>query len=214
MGLLSVLAYNWWVGAALAGLVSSPDGMFSDLEATGVPHAQIFERLDILAGVLICAGLLTRGRPAAGRRREWTLLMAFGVSGIIGGMFPYACPEGKDERCRSAEWAFQLPFHHYVHMVSGIAEFAFATLAIWLMWRRLRDAARGIWRTVAATLVTGLAVGYPALAVSYLADRWDAPVEAFFFLLFALLVGTVLCEPEHEAQAVVPADAAAADSPV
>jgi hypothetical protein len=198
MGLLSVLAYNWWVGAALAGLVTSPDGMFSDLEATGVPHAVIFERLDVLAGLLIVGGLLLRGSPtAAQQRREWRLLIAFGAAGVIGGLFPYACPEGKDDRCRDAEWHFRLPLHHYVHMLSGIAEFAFITLAIILMWRRLRTD-RGLWHGVAAGLASGLAVGYPALALSYLSDRWDAPVEAFFFVLFAGMVAAVFLEPDAE----------------
>lgn len=200
MGLLSVLAYNWWVGAAIAGLVTSPDGMFSDLEATGVPHAAIFERLDVLSGLLIVGGLLLRGSPTAAQRRtEWRLLIAFGAAGVIGGLFPYACPEGKDDVCREAEWHFQLPLHHYVHMVSGIAEFAFITVAIVLMWRRLRGDRPGVARTVALALASGLAVGYPALALSYLSDRWDAPVEAFFFVLFAGMVAAVFLEPDGPA---------------
>lgn len=199
LGLIGVAAYNWWVYAALSGLVASPDGMFSDLEAVGQSHAVLFGRLDVLSGVLTCAALLLRGVPAAlDRRREWGLLMGFGVAGVVGGLFPYACPEGKDGACRSAEWAFQLPFHHYVHMGSGIVEFALVTLAILLMWRRLAPTAPGTWRRVAGSLAAGLAVGYPALAGSYLLDRWDAPVEAFFFVLFAGMLAAAFLEPEPQ----------------
>lgn len=201
LGLLSVVTYNWWVGAALAGLVTSPDGMFSDLEATGVRHAHIFERLDIASGILVCVGLLILRAPADhDRRREWWLLIAFGLSGIIGGLFPYACPEGKNDLCRDAEWHFELPLHHYIHMVSGIFEFAFATIAIICMWRRLRAAAESAWRRTGELLALGLVVGYPALALSYLTDRWDAPVEAFFFVLFAVLVGAAFLEPREQDQ--------------
>ncbi|HJQ04238.1 MAG TPA: DUF998 domain-containing protein [Nocardioides sp.] len=199
LGLLSVLTYNWWVGAVAVGLMPSPDGMFSDLEATGVPHASVFEHLDVASGLLICVGLMVLGPPVANERvREWKLLMGFGLAGVIGGMYPYACPEGRDDACRAAEWTFQLPLHHYIHMVSGIAEFGFATLAIVLIWRRLHDGAVHVWSTTASALAIGLLVGYPALALSYLIDRWDAPVEAFFFVLFAGVVAMVFLEPDAD----------------
>lgn len=198
LGVIGVATYNWWVYAALNGMVTSPDGMFSDLEADGVPHAALFGHLDVISGLLICASLLLRGAPLShARRLEWRLMLGFGVAGIVGGLFPYACPEGKDDACRQAEWSFQLPLHHYIHMVSGIVEFALVTLAILAMWRRLIHTAPDLWRRVAGALAAGLAIGYPALAGSYLLDRWDAPVEAFFFVLFAAMLAAALLEPEH-----------------
>lgn len=219
LGLIGLAAYNWWIYAAFGGLVGSPDGMFSDLEANGVPHAVLFGRLDVVAGVLICLSLMLRGMPhASDRRQEWGLLMGFGVAGIVGGLSPYACPEGRDSACRRAEWAFQLPLHHYVHMGSGIVEFALITLAVALMWRRLRVTPPGLWRRVAATLGISLVVGYPALAGSYLLDRWDAPVEAYFFAVFAAMFAATLLEPEADqprierARATSPAIASSSSS--
>lgn len=198
LGLLSVPAYNWWVGAIVAGLVTSPDGMFSDLEAVGEPHATLFSRLDILSGALVVLGLLLLGAPSTRERaREWKLMIGFGATGVIGGMYPYACPEGRDNACREAEWTFRLPLHHYVHMVSGILEFALVTLTVVLMWRRLRDTAPSPWRTISGILAAMLAIGYPAIAASYLLDRFDAPVEALFFLVFAGAVAAVCLEPDQ-----------------
>jgi hypothetical protein len=205
LGLLSVPAYNWWVGAIVAGLVSSPDGMFSDLEAFGEPHAELFSRLDVLSGALVVLGLLMMGAPSTPERvREWRLMIGFGVTGVIGGFYPYACPEGRDDACRQAEWTFQLPLHHYVHMVSGIAEFALVTLAVALMWRRLRDGAPGVWRSLAGLLAAMLAIGYPAIAASYLVDRFDAPVEALFFLVFAGAVVATCLEPDADRGRMLP----------
>ena len=53
-------------------------------------------------------------------------LVAFAVSGAVGGQFSYACPEGLSASCRAAEWRLALPHHHYVHVLAGIAEFVFA----------------------------------------------------------------------------------------
>ena len=71
-------------------------------------------------------------------RREWKWLMAFALAGAIGGRYPYACAEGLSETCRQMEWHLQLPVHHYVHVVSGIAEFATLTVAAAIAMRRTR----------------------------------------------------------------------------
>lgn len=198
LGLLSLALYNWWIGAVLTHQVTSPDGMFSDLEAIGQPHATLFSRLDVASGALTILALLLVGLPSARDRvREWWLMIGFGATGVIGGMYPYACPEGRDPVCREAEWTFQLPLHHYVHMGAGIVEFALVTLTVALMWRRLRDAPPSTWRVVVGLLGAMLMVGYPAIACSYLLDRWDAPVEALFFLVFAGAVATVCLEPDQ-----------------
>ncbi|GAB2985670.1 hypothetical protein GCM10027076_24720 [Nocardioides montaniterrae] len=197
LGLLSIPAYNWWIGAIAAGMVTSPDGMFSDLEAVGQPHATLFGRLDMVSGALVVLGLLLMGAPRTSERlREWKLMLGFGVTGVIGGMYPYACPEGRDDACRDAEWSLQLPLHHYVHMASGIVEFALITMTVALMWRRVRDAAPSPFRSFVGLLGAMLAIGYPAIACSYLLDRFDAPVEALFFMVFAGAVAATVLEPE------------------
>ena len=95
---------------------------------------------DMAAGMLMVAALLVRGsaRPH-GVRREWKWMVAFAVAGAVGGRFPYACSEGLSAACRALEWHLQLPLHHYIHVVSGIAEFATLTTAAVIAMRRTRN---------------------------------------------------------------------------
>jgi len=136
----AVAAYNWWVVVLFVpGLMPSINGFFSDLEATGRPHADLMSDADMLAGVLLLAALLLRGPFSRGvARREWAWMVTFAVVGAVGGRFPYACSEGLSATCRQMEWHLQLPAHHYVHVVSGITEFVTLTVATVLATRRTR----------------------------------------------------------------------------
>ena len=138
VGVIGLVLYNWWLGALVhGGIVSSPDALFSDLEASGGRYAVVFSRLDIAAGVVLLVALALRGRwGVTGLRPEWWLLLVFAAAGAVGGFFPYSCPEGVNAVCRTAEWEFQLPWRQYVHVAAGIVEFAAATLAIVLARRR------------------------------------------------------------------------------
>ena len=140
LGVGGVLAYNWWVVVPFVpGLMPSANGFFSDLEATGRPHAALMSDADLVAGVLLVTALLLRGSTSRhGVRREWKWLVAFALAGAIGGRYPYACAEGLSEACRQMEWHLQLPVHHYVHVISGIAEFATVTTAAVIAMRRTR----------------------------------------------------------------------------
>jgi hypothetical protein len=189
------VAYNWWVVVPFVpGLMPSVNGFFSDLEATGRPHAQLMSDADMLAGLLRVAGLLLRGPFSGGEvRREWKWMVAFAVAGGIGGRFPYACSEGLSASCRAMEWHLQLPLHHYIHVVAGIAEFATLTVAAVLAMRRTTGQATRAARMY-RLLVRVLVVAYPLLAAVYLTDRLGTLVEPIFFAVFTAMVLTEVFE--------------------
>lgn len=184
-----VVAYNWWVVVPFVpGLMPSVNGFFSDLEATGRPYASDMAHADILAGILMLTALALRGPLAAGSvRREWKWMVAFAVAGAVGGRYTYACAEGLSAACRSAEWHLRLPVHHYVHVVSGITEFATLTVAAALATGRTRGQATAVARLY-SRIWTALLVGYPCLAVAYLLDKLGTLVEPYFFVLFSVMV--------------------------
>ena len=196
VGVAGVLAYNWWVVVPFVpGLMPSANGFFSDLEATGRPHAALMSDADLVSGVLLVAALLLRGSTArTGVRREWKWLMAFAVTGAIGGRYSYACSEGLSAACRQMEWHLQLPVHHYIHVLSGIAEFVTLTTAsVLAMQRTRRD---GTWEArLYSGVVKVLVVGYPFLGLVYLTDRLGTLVEPVFFIAFSAMMVGELFEP-------------------
>jgi len=198
VGAVGIALYNWWVVVALhTHLLTTPDELFSDLEATGGHDASLLQHLDLTAGLVLVAALLLRGRRGpTGPRAEWPWLVAFAVSGALGGHFAYVCPEGTSASCRSAEWRLALPPHHYVHVLAGIAEFATATTAVYLAWQRTRAVERP---TTLAIRWTGraLVVAYPFLALAYLTDRMGALVEPVFFVCFSAIALIELAEPDR-----------------
>jgi hypothetical protein len=199
LGAAGVLAYNWWaVVPFVPGLMPSANGFFSDLEATGRPHAVLMSDADLLAGVLLAAALFLRGSRAHGAvRKEWKWLVAFAVAGAIGGRYPYACAEGLSEACRQLEWHLQLPIHHYVHVASGITEFATLTGAAVIAMRRTRHQ-HSTEARIYEGLVKVLAVGYPFLGLVYLTDRLGTLVEPIFFVTFSIMLLAEVFEPVGE----------------
>jgi hypothetical protein len=196
LGVAGVVAYNWWVVVPFVpGLMPSVNGFFSDLEATGRPHAGLMSDADFASGVLMVAALLLRGSLARnGIRKEWKWMVAFAVAGAVGGRYTYACSEGLSAACRSMEWRLQLPIHHYVHVFSGIAEFATLTAAVLIARRRTRHETTresAVYRWVLRSLL----VGYPLLGLVYLTDRLGTLVEPIFFVAFSVMVLTELFEP-------------------
>jgi Protein of unknown function (DUF998) len=196
LGVAGVVAYNWWVVVPFVpGLMPSVNGFFSDLEATGRPHADLMADADFAAGVLMVAALLLRGSLARnGIRKEWKWMVAFAVAGAVGGRYTYACSEGLSAACRSMEWHLQLPIHHYVHVVSGIAEFATLTAAVLIARARTRHESTHESK-VYVWLLRTLLIGYPLLGLVYLTDRLGTFVEPIFFVAFSAMVLTELFEP-------------------
>ena len=196
LGVAGVVAYNWWVVVPFVpGLMPSVNGFFSDLEATGRPHAALMSDADFCAGLLLLAAFLLRGSTSRhGVRREWKWMVAFALAGAIGGRYPYACAEGLSAACRQLEWHLQLPLHHYVHVVSGIAEFATLTTAAVIAWRRTRHEGT-LEARVYAAVVTVLLIGYPLLGLVYITDRLGTLVEPIFFVAFSTMVLAELFEP-------------------
>jgi hypothetical protein len=196
LAVAGVVAYNWWVVVPFVpGLMPSVNGFFSDLEATGRPHASLMSDADMAAGVLMVVALLLRGSGSRnGPRREWKWMIAFAVAGAVGGRFPYACSEGLSATCRAKEWDLQLPVHHYIHVVAGIAEFAFLTTAALMAMRRTRgDGTRQ--SRLYADIVKVLVVSYPILGLVYLTDRLGTLVEPVFFIAFSAMLLAEVFEP-------------------
>jgi TRAP-type uncharacterized transport system fused permease subunit len=142
-----------------------------------------------------------------GRRSEWPWLIAFAVSGAVGGKFAYACPEGLSASCRAAEWRLALPHHHYVHVAAGIAEFLFGTVAVYMAWQRTRPTKSAVSRTV-RWIGRVLVIAYPVLGFAYLTDRFGAFVEPVFFTCFSVMVAVELLEadrrfPSHPSAVIV-----------
>ena len=195
-----VVAYNWWVVVPFVpGLMPSVNGFFSDLEVAGRPHAAQMSDADMAAGLLMLAALLLRGPVARhGVRREWTWMVAFAVAGTVGGRFPYACSEGLSATCRSLEWHLSLPPHHYIHVVSGIAEFGTLTTAAVIAMLRTRNDGTRVSQ-IYAGIVKVLAVSYPFLGLVYLTDRLGTFVEPIFFIAFSLMLLAEVFEPTGRA---------------
>ncbi len=196
VGVAGVLAYNWWVVVPFVpGLMPSVNGFFSDLEASGRPHAPLMSDADLIAGVLMAAALLLRGSNAGGAvRKEWKWLMLFAIGGAVGGRYPYACAEGLSATCRTLEWHLQLPIHHYVHVVAGITEFATLTTAALIAMRRTRGQGT-IEARIYSGLVKVLAIGYPFLGLAYLTNRMGTLVEPVFFVAFSVMILADVFEP-------------------
>jgi hypothetical protein len=198
LGLLGIILYNWWLWVVVAtNLLISTDEFFSDLEATGRPDATLFQHFDLAAGLLMLAAFLLRGPwGPRGKRSEWRWLLLFAIAGTVGGHYGYACPEGLSAACRNAEWHLRLPAHHYVHVISGIIEFAAMTTAVVLSWKRTREDPGWVSRAVKGVALVML-IGYPLLGVAYLTDRFGAFVEPIFFVCFSVMVAIELLEPRR-----------------
>lgn len=198
LGLVGIVLYNWWVWVVVAtNLLTNTNAFFSDLEATGRPDASLFEHFDFAASIVMFVAFLVRGPwGPQGKRQEWRWLLLFAVAGAIGGHFAYACPEGLSATCRSAEWHLRLPLHHYLHVISGMIEFAAMSTAVYLAWKRTREHTGWISRSVKGIAIAML-IGYPLLAIAYLTDRFGAFVEPIFFICFSVMVAIELLEPSR-----------------
>jgi Protein of unknown function (DUF998) len=194
LGTAGLVSYSWWVLVPLKpGLMRSPDELFSNLEVTGQPYASVMQHADFASGLLLIVAFWAAGFGSRAGRREWLAMLGFGVSGALGGLFPEVCADGVNAACRRMEVHFQLPASQYIHMVVGIFEFFFITLALALAVLRTRGQ-----RTRTAVVYRGLAraavVAYPLLGVAYLVNRLGGVMEAVFFVGFTVMILAQLTE--------------------
>ena len=188
LGAAGLALYNWWLVVGLDQRLPSINSLFSEVSANGQPHAIVFQRLDIVAGLLLLAALVLRGPIAAGgpsRVLRVSMIVWAGAS-AFGGLFPFACAPTTEAGCQSAQWHFQLPAHHYLHMIAGVSEFAGVTVAILAAARMERLARLGKVLTVV------LIVAYPLLAAAYLSEHLGSLVEPIFFVVFTVTAATAL----------------------
>ena len=204
----AVIAYNWWVIVPFRhGLLTSVNSFFSDLEVKGARDAALFGKLDLLAGLLFLAALVLSHRREPDRRWEWRLFLTFAIAAGAGGLFPFSCAEGTDSACRTSEWHFELPAHHYAHVLLSAVEFLSATAALLVAWRRTRRPGTNPVEARAFQWLTGIVViGYLPLAVAYFSDRLAALVEPMYFLAFSLAVLTEVAGAAHAAHTTNTAD--------
>jgi len=188
----AIVAYNWWAIVPFRrGLLRSVNSFFSDLEVKGARDAALFGRLDLVAGTLFLVALVLSRLPERERRWEWSLFVTFAAAAAGGGLFPFSCAEGTDSACRTAEWHFELPLHHYMHVLLSAVEFLSVTVALLLAWRRTRRApSHPVEARAFQWLAAIVVIGYLPLAVAYFSDRLAALVEPVFFLAFSLAAFT------------------------
>jgi hypothetical protein len=195
LSIFSLLFYNWWVLVPLKpGLMISFNQLFSDLEIDGRPYATAMQHADLASGILLLIAFLILGsRKKIKNFKEWLGMVFFAVGGAIGGIFSESCSDTTSAVCRHLEIRFQLPAHHYLHIVAGIVEFGSITTALYLARKRTRNQ-----KTQAAKAYSILSkaalIGYPLLILAYLTNIFGGFFEMFFFLAFTMIVVVQLWE--------------------
>jgi hypothetical protein len=195
LGIAGLIAYNWWLLVPFsAGLMTSPDELFSNLEVTGQPYAGLMQQADLTSGLLLLAAFAVTGpgrwRPGRG---EWLSMLGFAAAGALGGLCPEVCADGISAACRQLEYHFELPAAQYIHMAAGIGEFTAITVAVLCAVARTRGT-RSRFARVYRMLARGGLIAYPLLGGAYLTDRLGGIMEAVFFVGFTVMAATQLAE--------------------
>ena len=197
LAIAGLIGYSWWIPAAFDRReLTSVDLLFSELSADGQRHAALLQRLDIASGLLLLAAFLLRGAPSgspAARRFHYCLLL-FAAAAALGGLLPFACAPTLDHACHQAERHLQLPAHHYLHMISGVLEFAGATGAV-----LFGAALPGLIGRVARAGRIVLAISYPLLGAAYLTMHLGALAEPPFFITFTTIAAVALWAAQEPA---------------
>ena len=195
LGIISLLFYNWWVLVPFKpGLMTSFNELFSDLEIDGRPYSVAMQHADLASGVLLLIVFLILGsRKKIKNFKEWLYMVIFSIGGMVGGIFSESCSDTTSAVCRHKEIRFQLPAHHYLHIIAGIIEFGSITIALYLARQRTRNQNTQVAK-VYNILTKGALFGYPLLILAYLTNYFGGFIEMFFFLAFTMIVVTQIWE--------------------
>ena len=168
--------------------------LFSDLEIDGRPYSVAMQHADLASGVLLLIVFLILGsRKKIKNFKEWLYMVIFSIGGMVGGIFSESCSDTTSAVCRHKEIRFQLPAHHYLHIIAGIIEFGSITIALYLARQRTRNQNTQVAK-VYNILTKGALFGYPLLILAYLTNYFGGFIEMFFFLAFTMIVVTQIWE--------------------
>ena len=191
LGTAGVALHNWWVVIYPLGWMPSWNALISEAEATDQPHGWLLSGIDIAVGVLVIAGVLLVGRHYRARRGRvvWWFALSWAFFGMLEGVFPLACSPSSNKVCENAEWKFQLAYHHYVHMGSGVIEYFSANLVAIMAWK---VGSLGWLSKFGKRMTIAMISLYPFMGATFFTHRWSSITEAIFFLMYSTTIGAVL----------------------
>jgi len=194
-GIAGLTAYNWWVLVPFKpGLMTSFNQLFSDLEIDGRPYSSAMQHADLASGLLLLLAFIIIGnKNRITNFKEYIAMLVFTIGGAIGGIFSETCSDTTSAVCRHLEIRFQLPAHHYLHILAGIVEFGAITFALYHAYNRTKGRKSTIAKLY-RVLGRGALIGYPLLALAYLTNRLGGFIEIFFFIAFSIFIVLQLIE--------------------
>jgi hypothetical protein len=199
-GILGLISYNWWILAPFkSGIITSPNQLFSDLEINGQPYANVMQHLDLISGILfLITFLFLINRSNIKRNYESLALIGFGIFAALGGVFSETCSDTTNAVCRHLEISMKLPAQQYLHLLFGIAEFGFITIALFFAYYRTKKKRTKIAK-IYRFLFVGAFIAYPLLGLAYVTNRLGAIIEPVFFTAFSIIILVQLYERTKEA---------------
>ncbi|GLF93997.1 DUF998 domain-containing protein [Streptomyces yaizuensis] len=120
---LGALLYSAWLLEAVLDTGIDPVSAYvSELAAQDQPFGELFRATDLVAGLLVLAGVLFALRR--GPRRPWELAgwagtALFGAATAVDSRLPLSCPPTTDPACAVREGAGLVPTTHTAHAVSS-----------------------------------------------------------------------------------------------
>jgi len=189
LGISGLLAYNWWVLVPFRpGIMTSFNQLFSDLEIDGRPYATAMQHADLASGLLLLAAFIIIGnRNRITNFKEYISMLVFAIGGAIGGIFSETCSDTTSALCRHLEVRFQLPAHHYLHIIAGIIEFGAITFSLYHAYQRTKGK-NNLIAKIYKYLGRGAMIAYPLIGLAYLTNKLGGFVEIFFFIAFSIII--------------------------
>ena len=167
---IAFLYNDWILGYALNPHLSANRSLISELSATSQPYHEVFQTLDIIAGVitLACIGVIWHFTAHIADKRRWLLLLLFlvvGLDSIIDASLPIACAPSIDLSCNLlSTYSFITRAHLIESNIAG-AIIALAPVVWW--WLHRSNKHRHISLASVWFIVIETAVGIAALIVRF-----------------------------------------------